>query len=127
MLDERALGECGVDDGLGRDGLAATLALIRGDDHARLGVLDAVAERLGGKAREDDGVDSSETRAREEGDRGFGDPGRRREVSMRDGGICSEVRTWGGKSRQSDQGFQTAVSSPLGKLGAVPRDSRLPS
>ena len=74
VLDERALSEGGVDDRLGRDRLAAALALVGRDHDARLGVLDAVPERLCGESGEDDRVDGAKTRAREERDRGFGDP-----------------------------------------------------
>lgn len=81
VLNERALGEGGVDDRLGRDGLASTLALIGGDDDARLGVLDSVAEGLGGESSEDDRVDGSETGASKEGDGSLGDPANMRCVS----------------------------------------------
>ena len=81
VLDEGALGEGSVDDRLGRDGLASTLAFVGRDDNARLGVLDTVAEGLGGESSKDDRVDGSETSAGEEGDGSLGNPVRDEPVS----------------------------------------------
>lgn len=66
MLDERALLDGSIRDGLGRDGLASSTALVRGDENARLAVLDTVAEGLCREAGEDDGVDGANSRAGEE-------------------------------------------------------------
>ena len=73
VRDEGAVRERGVDDGLGRDGLAAAPALVAGDEDAAAAVLHAVAQGLGGEAGEDDGVDGADARAGEEG--GGGVPG----------------------------------------------------
>jgi hypothetical protein len=72
MLYVGALLDCGVDDHLSGDGLAATLSLIRRDHDTGLAVVDAITERLSREAREHDGVDRADTRTREE--RGDGLP-----------------------------------------------------
>ena len=46
--------------------LPAAEGAVAGDQHLRLGVLDAVAERVGGEAPEDHGVGGADARAREE-------------------------------------------------------------
>lgn len=73
--DAGALLEGLVDDLLGADELAAALALVAGDDDLAAGVVDAVAQGVGGEAGEDDGVDGAEAGAGEEGDEGLGDHG----------------------------------------------------
>ena len=67
VLDEGALLDGGVRDRLRRDRLTTAAALVGRDEHARLAVLDAVAERLGGEPGEHDRVHGADARAREEG------------------------------------------------------------
>ena len=55
-----------------RHGLAATDALIGGDDHAARCVIDAIFERFRREATEDHRVDGADTRTGEHGERGFG-------------------------------------------------------
>ena len=62
-------------DALGRDGLAAALALVGREHDARVAVDDTVAERIGTEAGEDDRVDGADTRAGQEGDSGLGNWG----------------------------------------------------
>ena len=52
-----------VDGGLERVGLAAAEAAVGGDHQLRPGVVDAVAQRLGGEAAEDDAVGRADPRA----------------------------------------------------------------
>lgn len=66
LLDERAVLESGIDDGLGCDGLASTATFVAGDDDSALAVVDTVPESFSGEAGEDDGVDSTDTSASEE-------------------------------------------------------------
>src|SRR5205085_7722856 len=73
VLDGGALGDRGVGELLQRDDVAAAIAGGRGDEHLRLGVDDAIAQRLGGEAAEDDGVDGADARAGEHGHDGLGD------------------------------------------------------
>ena len=73
MLNKRAVLQRIVSQLLDRDGLATAPALVRGDDDAGPAVVDAVPERLGREAREDDGVDGADAGAGEEG--GDGLPG----------------------------------------------------
>jgi hypothetical protein len=67
LLDERALLEGGVDNGLGGDRLATTATLVRGEEDLGLAVVDTVAERLGGEAGKDGRVDGTDTGTGEEG------------------------------------------------------------
>lgn len=73
LFDFWALLESGVNDSLGRDSLAAALALVRGNEDAGLAVLDTVAERLGREAGKDDRVNGADASTGEEG--GNGVPG----------------------------------------------------
>ena len=50
----------------GRDRLATTAALVRGDEHTELAVIHAVTQRLGRESGEGDGVDDTNARAGEE-------------------------------------------------------------
>lgn len=75
VLGDGALLECGIGDGLCRDGLSAALGLVGGDEDLGLAVVDAVSERLGGEAGKDDRVDGSQTSAGEEGYGCFWDHG----------------------------------------------------
>src|SRR5205823_8879218 len=52
---------------------AATMAAVGGHQHRRLGVVHAVAQRLGGEAAEDDAVGRADARAGEHRDRRLGD------------------------------------------------------
>lgn len=74
VLDERALGQSCIDNRLGRDRLAATLALVGSDDDTRFGVLYAIAERLCRETSENDRVDGTETCASQESNGSFRDP-----------------------------------------------------
>ena len=62
-----------VDVDLEPAGVAAAVAAVGGDDELRLGVVDAVGQRLGGEAAEDDGVRRADAGAGEHGDRQLGD------------------------------------------------------
>jgi hypothetical protein len=68
VLDERALSESSVDDGLGSDGFTSTLSFVGSDDDTGFGVLNSVSKGLCGETSENYRVDSSETSASEEGD-----------------------------------------------------------
>ena len=61
-----------VDVDLESAGLAAPVAAVGGDDQLRLGVVDAVGERLGGEPAEDDGVRRADAGAGEHRDRQLG-------------------------------------------------------
>ena len=71
VFDEGTLFDGRIDDHLRRDSLTAAPALVGGDDDARLAVLNTVAERLGGEAGKDDGMDGADASAGEEGSRGL--------------------------------------------------------
>ena len=73
VLDRRGQLERLVDGRLEADGLAAPPAAVGGDDQLRLGVVDAVRQRLGAEAAEDDRVRRPEPRAGEHRDRQLGD------------------------------------------------------
>ena len=75
MCNVRALLKRLVDDLLGPDELATTLALIRGDDDFGVGIVDAVAKRIRAEASEDDGVYCTDTCAGEESVDCFGNHG----------------------------------------------------
>ena len=60
--------QCRVDVAFERHGLAATDALIGGDHHAACCVIDAIFERLGGEATEDDRVDGTDARTGQHGE-----------------------------------------------------------
>ena len=62
-----------VGGGLEREHLTAPVPAVGGDQHLRLGVVDAVAERLAGEPAEHDAVSGADPRAREHRDRRFGD------------------------------------------------------
>src|SRR5690348_2095695 len=72
VLDRHALLECFVGVALEWDGLTAPIAAIRGDEHFRLRVVDAIAKGLGRESTEDHRVDCSDARAREHRDGRFG-------------------------------------------------------
>ena len=72
-LDARALEQRLVGHGLQRDDAAAAQALVGGDEHLAAAVLDAVAQRVGREAAEDDGVDRADARAGEHRDGELGD------------------------------------------------------
>ncbi len=57
---------------LERHDLAAAVAAVGGDEQRRLRVVDAIAQRLGAEAAEDDAVDGADARAREHRDRELG-------------------------------------------------------
>ena len=71
----RALLERVVHNLLGANGLAATLALVGGDDNLGLCVNDAVTQGVGAETRKDDRVDGTNARASEESDDRLGDHG----------------------------------------------------
>lgn len=64
----RALLESVVDNLLGANDFAATLALVGGDDNLGVGVVDTVTERVGRKAGENHGVDSADSGTGEDGE-----------------------------------------------------------
>ena len=66
LLDRRALGHRGVGRLLERHDAAAAPGAVAGDEHLGLGVLDPVAERVGGEAAEHHRVRRADARAREE-------------------------------------------------------------
>ena len=67
LLDEGAIPDSGVGDGLSRNSLATTPSLVRSDEDARLAVDHTITKGLGGETGEDDGVDSANSGAGEEG------------------------------------------------------------
>jgi hypothetical protein len=67
LLDEGAILDSGISDGLGCNGLATTPALVGSDEDARLAVEHAITQGLGGETGEDDGVDSANSGTGEEG------------------------------------------------------------
>ena len=71
MLDAWALFDGCVCDDLGRTHLATTAALVRNDEHARLAVIHAAAQRLGRESGEDSRVDSTDARASKERSNGL--------------------------------------------------------
>ena len=66
------LGQRLVGGGLELDQLAAAVAAIGGDDEARLGILDAIAQRQRGKSAEHHRMDGADARAGVHGDDGLG-------------------------------------------------------
>lgn len=75
VLDIGALLQGIVDNLLGTDKLAASPALIRGDDDLGVTVDNTVAKGVGGETSEDDRVDGADTNASKQGDNGFGNHG----------------------------------------------------
>lgn len=75
VLDVRALLKSIVDNLLGADQLATSLALVGGDDNLAAGIDNTVAERVGRETGKDDGVDSTDTDTGHEGDNGLGNHG----------------------------------------------------
>ena len=73
VLDRRRVGERFVGDALQLHDVAAPVAAVGGDEEARLLVVDAIAQRLGAEAAEDDAVDGADARAGEHRDRELGD------------------------------------------------------
>lgn len=71
-----ALLESLIDDALGANDLATTAALIGGDDDLGLSVDHTVPQRVRGETSEDDGVNSANTRASQEGNEGLGNHGK---------------------------------------------------
>ena len=67
LLDPADLGDGTVDVGLERDGTAAAVAAVGGDDEAALGVLQAVGDRLAGEPAEDDRVGRADAGAGQHG------------------------------------------------------------
>lgn len=62
MLDNRAVLDGIIGEGLDSDGLATATAFVGSYHNARLAVVDTVTERLGGEAGEDNRVDSTNAR-----------------------------------------------------------------
>ena len=73
VLDARAFRDGGVGVVLERDDRASTPGTVGGDEHLGLGVVDAVAKRLGAEPTEDDGMRRADPRAGEHRDRQLGD------------------------------------------------------
>ena len=74
-LDVGALLKRIVDNLLGANELAATLALVRGDEGLAAGVQAAVAQRVGRETGENNGVDGANSGAGKEGDKSLGNHG----------------------------------------------------
>ena len=72
VLDRRRVRERLVGHLLERHDLAAAIAAVGGDEQRGLRVVDAIAQRLGAEAAEDDAVDRADARAREHRDRELG-------------------------------------------------------
>ena len=72
VLDRRRVAQRLVGHLLERDDLAAPVAAVGGDEQHGLRVVDAIAQRLGAEAAEDDAVDGADARAREHRDRELG-------------------------------------------------------
>ena len=66
VLDHGAFLESGIDDGLGSNCLAASSSLIGGYQNAGLAIQDAISERFGREAGEDNRVDGAKTSASQE-------------------------------------------------------------
>ena len=64
-----------IDDLLRANDLAATLALVRRDDHGRARVNDTIAQRVGREPSENDRVHRADTRASQESDQSLGNHG----------------------------------------------------
>jgi len=75
VADAGTLLQSFVDNLLGADDFATTLALVSSNNYFALGVHDAIAQRVGREPREDNGVNGANTRAGEEGDDRLGNHG----------------------------------------------------
>lgn len=75
VADVGALLQGIVDNLLGADELATSLAFVGGDDEPGLGIKDTVPESVGGEAGKDNGVDGADTNTGQDGDDGLGDHG----------------------------------------------------
>lgn len=75
VRDVGALLEGIVDNLLGANQLATSLALIGGDDDLGASIDNSVSQRVAGETGEDDGVDGTDTGAGHEGDDGLGNHG----------------------------------------------------
>ena len=73
VLDARRFAQRIVGHLLERHDRPAPVAAIGGDEQARLRVVDAIAQRLGGEAAKDDGVHRADARAGQHRDRQLGD------------------------------------------------------
>ena len=73
VLDLGGVLESGINNSLCGDSLSAPSAFVRGDQNARLAILDAVPERLRREAGEDNRMNGTDTRAGKES--GNGVPG----------------------------------------------------
>lgn len=67
MLNEGAILQSSVDDGLCSDGFTTAFTLIGRDDDSRFAVLYTIAKRLGREPGKHDGMNRPDTRASEEG------------------------------------------------------------
>ena len=68
VLDSHAFLERFVGVALERHGLTATITAVRGDQHFRLRVVDAITQRLRREAAKDNGMNGADARAREHRD-----------------------------------------------------------
>ena len=114
-LDERALLESLVREALDVDGLATTAALVGGEDDAGLAVVDAVRERVGREAGEDDRVQGTDTRAGQEGRDGL--PGHRH--VDRDGVALADAVVLEDVGKPGDLAEELAVANVLVLAGLV--------
>lgn len=75
VADVGALLKSIVDNLLGANELATSLALIRGNDESGLGIENTVPESVGGETGENNGVDGTDTDTGQDGDNGLGNHG----------------------------------------------------
>ena len=110
------LRQCRVDVLFEWHGFAATNTLIGGDHRAARCVIDAIFERFGGEATEDDRVDGADTRTGEHGERGFGNHGHvdTHTVTLTDSLRSQSVR------EATNLNLELLIGKPLGVIGVIP-------
>jgi hypothetical protein len=105
-----------IDNLLGTNELAASLALVRGDDEAGLGINDTVAESVGGEASEDNGVDGADTHTGQDSNNGFGDHGHvdGDGVTLLDAGLLEDPSNLGNVAKKLAVSYVAAIVDLVG-------------
>lgn len=100
-----------VDNLLGANELAASLALVGSNDESGLGIKDTVAESVGREAGEDDGVDGADTGTGQDGNNGFGDHGHvdGDGIALLDAGLLEDPSNLGHIAKKLAVGHVAAV------------------
>jgi hypothetical protein len=75
LLNRRSLLETLIDNLLSVDGLATTLTFISGDNNLALGIVDSILEGAGRETSKNDGMDSTNSRDSQKGNKSFGNHG----------------------------------------------------